>query len=174
MSLYHATKYWRKLTKLMGVFQSTRFLQLFEVQYDYVVHICRLIAKIKVTDTKITVPGTPQTRPAPICGKWLCAYLILFNFGTPPPCKRTPKSAYIGNKVAKVGQNRPKFRVPCAKKCTSSEKVHQWWWQISAMVLWQISDFYGSFKQITQLEKRIKCGKMDHLLWPSSGFHLFR
>ena len=51
MSLYHETKYKRKLTKLMGVFQSTRFLQLFEVQYDYVIHICRLIAKIKVTDT---------------------------------------------------------------------------------------------------------------------------
>ena len=49
---------------------------LFEAQHDCVIHICPLIAKIKVTDTKITVPGTRQTRPAPICGKWCCAYLI--------------------------------------------------------------------------------------------------
>ena len=93
MSLYHETKYWRNLTKLLGVFQATRFLHLFEAQHDYVIHIRRLIAKIKVTVTKTTIPGTPQTRPVPICGKWFCAYLIFFNFGSPSPCKRTPNSA---------------------------------------------------------------------------------
>ena len=34
------------------------------------------------------------------------SYLILVNF-----CKYPPKSAWIGNKIAKIGHYRPKFRV---------------------------------------------------------------
>ena len=32
------------------------------------------------------------------------------------PLKCTPKRAYIHNKMAQIGHNRPKFRVHCAKK----------------------------------------------------------